>query len=47
MLTTTNRVQRVYNISADDPLASQDPSEEEEQVLDVRLPCIDRHYLDY
>ena len=47
MLTTTNRVQRVDNISADDPLASQDPSEEEEQVLDVRLPCIDRHYLDY
>ena len=38
MLTTTNRVQRVDNISADDPLASQDPSEEEEQVLDVRLP---------
>ena len=38
MLTTTNRVQRVDNISADDPLAGQDPSEEEEQVLDVRLP---------
>ena len=38
MLTTTNRVQRVDNISADDPLASQDASEEEEQVLDVRLP---------
>ena len=38
MLTTTNRVQRVDNISADDPLASQDPSDEEEQVLDVRLP---------